>query len=69
MIYLFDRDEKLIKIIRKSACETITQKQTLTDTNYISDILTAEIKALTDDILEQSEYIAIPTKEDKRKLK
>lgn len=68
MIYLFDRDEKLIKIIRKSACETITQKQTLTDTNYISDILTAEIKALTDDILEQSEYIAIPTKEDKRKF-
>lgn len=68
MIYLFDRDEKLIKIIRKSACETVTQKQTLTDTNYVSDILTAEIKALADDILEQSEYIAIPTKEDKRKF-
>lgn len=68
MIYLFDRDEKLIKIIRKSACETVTQKQTLTDTNYVSDILTAEIKALADDILEQSEYIAIPTKEDRRKF-
>lgn len=68
MIYLFDRDEKLIKIIRKSACETVTQKQTLTDTNYVSDILTAEIKALADDVLEQSEYIAIPTKEDKRKF-
>ncbi|MGT2729488.1 phage tail spike protein [Streptococcus phocae subsp. salmonis] len=68
MIYLFDRDEKLIKIIRKNACESITQKQTLTDTNYVSDILTAEIKALADDVLEQSEYIAIPTKEDKRKF-
>ncbi|EHI69133.1 hypothetical protein ACVRY7_10380 [Streptococcus ictaluri] len=68
MIYLFDRDEKLIKIIRKNACKSVTQKQTLTDTNYVSDMLTAEIKALPDDILEQSEYIAIPTKEDKRKF-
>lgn len=31
-------------------------------------MLTAEIKALPDDILEQSEYIAVPTKEDKRKF-
>ncbi|HGK7742068.1 TPA: phage tail spike protein [Streptococcus pyogenes] len=68
MIYLFDRDEKLIKIIRKNACKSVTQKQTLTDTNYVSDMLTAEIKALPDDILEQSEYIAVPTKEDKRKF-
>lgn len=68
MIYLFDRDEKLIKIIRKNACKSVTQKQTLTDTNYVSDMLTAEIKPLPDDILEQSEYIAVPTKEDKRKF-
>ncbi|AUG50482.1 TPA: phage tail protein [Streptococcus pyogenes] len=68
MIYLFDRDEKLIKIIRKNACKSVIQKQTLTDTNYVSDLLTAELKALPDDILEQSEYIAVPTKEDKRKF-
>lgn len=68
MIYLFDRDEKLIKIIRKNACKSAIQKQTLTDTNYVSDLLTAELKALPDDILEQSEYMAVPTKEDKRKF-
>ncbi|HEQ0361477.1 TPA: phage tail spike protein [Streptococcus pyogenes] len=68
MIYLFDRDEKLIKIIRKNACKSVIQKQTLTDTNYVSDLLTAELKALPDDILEQSEYMAVPTKEDKRKF-
>ncbi|MGQ7457091.1 phage tail spike protein [Streptococcus suis] len=64
MIYLFDKDEKLIKIVRKSAVKTALQKYSLTTEHYVSDRLTAELKGLNADKLEQIEYMAIQTMED-----
>ncbi|CYU01546.1 hypothetical protein HO639_00925 [Streptococcus suis] len=64
MIYLFDKDEKLIKIVRKSAVKTALQKYALTTERYVSDRLTVELKGLNADELEQIEYMAIPTIED-----
>nr|DAK23942.1 MAG TPA: Neck appendage protein [Caudoviricetes sp.] len=64
MIYLFDKDEKLIKIIRKPAIKTAIQKYSLTKERYVSDRLTVEMKSLNDDELEKVEYMAIQTMED-----
>lgn len=64
MIYLFDKDEKLIKIVRKSAVKTALQKYALTTERYVSDRLTVELKGLNADELEQVEYMAIQTVED-----
>ena len=64
MIYLFDKDEKLIKIVRKSAVKTALQKYALTTERYVSDRLTVEHKGLNADELEQVEYMAIQTMED-----
>ena len=64
MIYLFDKDEKLIKIVRKSAVKTALQKYALTTERYVSDRLTVELKGLNADELEQVEYMAIQTLED-----
>ena len=64
MIYLFDKDERLIKIIRKPAIKTALQKYSLTKEHYVSDRLTVEMKALNDDELEKIEYMAIQTMED-----
>ncbi|HFU3716077.1 TPA: phage tail spike protein [Streptococcus suis] len=64
MIYLFDKDEKLIKSVRKSAVKTALQKYALTTERYVSDRLTVELKGLNADELEQVEYMAIQTMED-----
>ena len=56
MIYLFDKDEKLIKIIRKPAIKTALQKYSLTKERYVSDRLTVEMKSLDTDELEKVEY-------------
>ncbi|NQO19304.1 hypothetical protein HO979_05035 [Streptococcus suis] len=64
MIYLFDKDEKLIKIVRKSAVKTALQKYALTTERYVSDRLTVELKGLNADELEQVEYMAIQAMED-----
>lgn len=62
MIYLFDKDEQLIKLIKKPAIKSIEERQTLTDTRYISDRLSVELKALSDEVLARVEYVAVPTK-------
>ncbi|BDD42627.1 phage tail spike protein [Streptococcus ruminantium] len=64
MIYLFDKDEKLFKIVNKPAIKTALQKYALTTERYVSDRLTVEMKALNDDELEKVEYMAIQTMED-----
>ena len=64
MIYLFDKDEKLIKIVRKSAVKTALQKYSLTTEHYVSDRLTTEMKSLKVDELEKVEYMAIQSIED-----
>lgn len=64
MIYLFDINERLLKIIRKPAIKSALQKYSLTTENYVSERLTAEVKALNDDELELVEYMAIQSIED-----
>lgn len=64
MIYLFDKEEQLIKVIRKNAIKSALQTYALTTENYVSDRLTVEMKALNDDELEKVEYVAIQSMED-----
>ncbi|WP_185696572.1 phage tail spike protein [Streptococcus minor] len=64
MIYLFDKNENLFKIVRKSAIKTALQKYALTTERYVSERLTVEMKVLNDDELEKVEYMAIQTMED-----
>ena len=64
MIYLFDINERLLKAIRKPAIKSALQKYSLTTENYVSERLTAEVKALNDDELELVEYMAIQSIED-----
>lgn len=64
MIYLFDKDEKLFKVINKPALKTVLQKYALTTEQYVSDRLTVEMKSLDADELEKVEYMAIQTIED-----
>jgi phage minor structural protein len=68
MIYLFDKDEKLIKIVKKEAIKTALQKFALTTEKYVSDRLTVEMKELTAQELEQVEYMAIQSIEDAHKF-
>ena len=68
MIYLFDKDEKLIKIVKKEAIKTALQKFALTTEKYVSDRLTVEMKDLTAQELEQVEYMAIQSIEDAHKF-
>lgn len=64
MIYLFDKEEQLIKVVRKNAIKSALQKYVLTTDNYVSDRLTVEMKALNDDEFEKVEYMAIQSMED-----
>lgn len=68
MIFLFDKDEKLIKIVRKPAIKKALQKFSLTTENYVSDRLTVEMKALKDDELAKLEYMAIQSIDDTHKF-
>ena len=64
MIYLFDKEEQLIKIVRKNAIKSALQTYALTTENYVSDRLTVEMKALNDDDFEKVEYMAIQSMEN-----
>lgn len=64
MIYLFDKDEKLIKIVKKEAIKTALQKFTLTTEKYVSDRLTVEMKELSKKEFDAVEYMAIQSIED-----
>lgn len=64
MIYLFDKEEQLIKVVRKNAIKTALQTYALTTDNYVSDRLTVETKALNDDEFEKVEYMAIQSMEN-----
>ena len=59
MIYLFNNNEEMIRIIPNSAIRRMYQTQTLTDENYISDRLDVEIQALNDEEVSELEYMAI----------
>ena len=64
MIYLFDKDEKLIKLVKKEAIKTALQKFALTTEKYVSDRLTVEMKALSKKEFDAVEYMAIQSIED-----
>lgn len=64
MIYLFDNEERLLKVVRRNAIKSALQKYALTTDNYVSDRLTVEMKALNDDELEKVEYMAIQSMEN-----
>ncbi|WP_419775188.1 phage tail spike protein [Ignavigranum ruoffiae] len=64
MIRLFNNQEQLIKIVRKDAIRVLKHKQILTDENYISDQLFVELLALDEQVIQDMEFIAIPTQED-----
>ncbi|GAA5403688.1 hypothetical protein SuUB82_17280 [Streptococcus uberis] len=64
MIYLFDKDEKLVKIVKNTAIKTALQKFALTNEHYISDRLDIDMKALSDADLSKIEYVAIQSMED-----
>lgn len=64
MIYLFDKDEKLVKIVKNTAIKTALQKFALTNEHYISDRLDIDMKAISDTDLAKIEYVAIQSMED-----
>lgn len=68
MIYLFDKDERLIKLVKKDAIKSALQKFTLTTDRYVSDRLTVEMLDLTAQELEQVEYMAIQSIDDAHKF-
>lgn len=68
MIYLFDKDERLIKLVKKDAIKSALQKFTLTTEKYVSDRLTVEMLDLTTQELEQVEYMAIQSIDDAHKF-
>ena len=68
MIYLFDKNENLIKLVKKDTIKSALQKFTLTTEKYVSDRLTVEMKDLTAQELEQVEYMAIQSIEDAHKF-
>lgn len=68
MIYLFDKDERLIKLVKKDAIKSALQKFTLTTEKYVSDRLTVEMIDLTAQELEQVEYMAIQSIDDAHKF-
>ncbi|MCW6680886.1 phage tail protein [Aerococcaceae bacterium NML130460] len=68
MIYLFDNNERLIQIVRKTAILSAEQKLVLTDEYYVNDQLIVEMTALDDDLLAQVEFLAIADKEEQYKF-
>lgn len=68
MIYLFDKDERLIKLVKKDAIKSALQKFTLTTEKYVSDRLTVEMLDLTAKELERVEYMAIQSIDDAHKF-
>lgn len=67
MIYLFDENEKLIRIVSRKSIKTAEQKFSLAD-RYVSDRLEIEMKAMLDTELEKVEYMAIQSINNRHKF-
>ena len=61
MLRLYDNQERLIRIIKSDAIKSLIQKQTLSE-NYVSDYLTAELLALSEEELQKVEYMAMASR-------
>lgn len=68
MIYLFNADEQLIHIIPRTAVKSCWHNQSLTKEHYISDRLEVKVSAVKDDLINEIEYIALPSEYDDGKL-
>ena len=68
MIYLFNNQEKLLKILSDKTLKSVEQVQTLTDEKYISDKLFIELRNVDDELLSEVEYVAIHNAENPRKF-
>ncbi|WP_311431791.1 phage tail spike protein [Facklamia hominis] len=68
MIYLFNNQEKLLKILSDKTLKSVEQVQTLTDEKYISDKLFVELRNVYDELLSEVEYVAIHNAENPRKF-
>ena len=68
MIYLFNNQEKLLKILSDKTLKSVEQVQTLTDEKYISDKLFVELRNMNDELLSEVEYVAIHNAENPQKF-
>ncbi|MGF3112461.1 phage tail spike protein [Facklamia sp. P9177] len=68
MIYLFNNQEELIKIIPDKLIKTSYQTFELTKDSFVYDRLDVEIKAQDDQLMQEVEYIAVPSREDRYKF-
>ncbi|EKB54456.1 phage tail spike protein [Facklamia hominis] len=68
MIYLFNNQEKLLKILSDKTLKSVEQVQTLTDEKYISDKLFVELRNVNDELLSEVEYVAIHNAENPQKF-
>ena len=68
MIYLFNNQEKLLKILSDKTLKSVEQVQTLTDEKYISDKLFVELRNVDDELLSEVEYVAIHNAENPQKF-
>ena len=59
MIYLFNNQEELIKIINSPSIIALNQTETLTDENILDDRISAEVKALDEELIQEIEYMAV----------
>lgn len=59
MIYLFNNQEELIKIINTPSIISLNQTETLTDENILDDRISAEVKALDEEVIQEVEYFAV----------
>lgn len=64
MIYLFDENEKLFKILKKESLKSADQTYSLTTENYVSDRLTIETKGMNAGEVEKAHFMAIQSVED-----
>lgn len=68
MIYLFDENEKLFKILKKESLKSADQTYSLTTENYVSDRLTIETKGMDTGEVEKAHFMAIQSLEDRHKF-
>lgn len=68
MIYLFDENEKLFKILKKESLKSADQTYNLTTENYVSDRLAVETKGMNAGEVERAHFMAIQSLEDRHKF-
>ena len=67
MIYLYNNQEELIRVVPSDSVYSAYHTQSLTDEHYVSELLETELIELDDAFLDQVEYISIPNMDDKYK--